>query len=76
MRFSRHGLPGLSPKIAVPTIVLHGGHDGVGPAEQSERHARHFTGQYERRVLPHIGHNVPQEAPGAFAEALRALLRS
>jgi pimeloyl-ACP methyl ester carboxylesterase len=62
------------PPIGAPTIVLHGGHDGVGPAEQSVHHARHFTGPYQRRVLPHIGHNVPQEAPADFVAALRELL--
>ncbi len=62
------------PTIGVPTIVLHGGHDGVGPAEQSEHHARYFTGPYQRRVLPRIGHNVPQEAPAAFVVSLRELL--
>jgi pimeloyl-ACP methyl ester carboxylesterase len=64
------------PKIAVPAIVLHGGHDGVGPAAQTERHDRHFTGPYERRVLPGIGHNVPQEAPEAFTAALRELIEA
>ncbi len=64
------------PAIGVPTIVLDGGHDGVAPAELSERHARHFTGPYQRRVLPRIGHNVPQEAPAPFAAALQDLLAS
>src|SRR5580704_563367 len=36
------------PKIPVPTIVLHGEASGVGPPAQSERHARHFTGSYQR----------------------------
>ena len=58
------------PGIGVPTINLHGGADGVGPAEASARHHRHFTGPYERRVLPGIGHNLPQEAPEAFARAV------
>ncbi len=58
------------PAIGVPSINLHGGSDGVGPAAQSEGHHRHFTGPYERRVLPRIGHNVPQEAPEAFATAV------
>src|SRR4029077_15460968 len=44
------------PSITVPTIVLHGACDGVGPAEQSEGHARHFTSRYERRVIPVAGH--------------------
>jgi pimeloyl-ACP methyl ester carboxylesterase len=63
------------PKITVPTKVLHGGHDGVGPAEQSERHQRFFTGPYQRRLLPRIGHNVPQEAPIDFAAAILDLAR-
>ncbi|MBL8674849.1 MAG: alpha/beta hydrolase [Rhodospirillales bacterium] len=63
------------PAIGVPTINLHGGHDGVGPAAQSERHDRYFTGRYERRVLPGIGHNVPQEAPVDFAAAIRDLVK-
>ncbi len=58
------------PPITVPSINLHGGSDGVGPAEGSVGHHRHFTGAHERRVLPRIGHNVPQEAPEAFARAV------
>jgi pimeloyl-ACP methyl ester carboxylesterase len=61
------------PAIAVPTIALHGESDGVMPVAGSERHQRHFTGAYERRVLPGIGHNLPQEAPAAFADAVLAL---
>jgi pimeloyl-ACP methyl ester carboxylesterase len=59
----------------VPTKVLHGGHDGVGPAEQSEQHQRFFTGPYHRRLLPRIGHNVPQEAPIDFAAAILDLAK-
>ncbi len=62
------------PAITVPTVVLHGGDDGVGPAAQSEGHARHFTGPYTRQVVPGVGHNVPQEAPGSFALAVLGLL--
>jgi pimeloyl-ACP methyl ester carboxylesterase len=58
------------PKIAVPTIALQGAVGDVMPAKLSERHAQHFTGHYERRVLDNIGHNVPQEAPRAFAQAI------
>src|SRR5258706_2254798 len=57
------------PKITVPTIVLHGDGNGVGPAATSERHAGFFTGPYQRRVLPRIGHNVPSEAPEAMTAA-------
>ncbi len=62
------------PKITVPTIVLHGGDDGVGPAAGSEGDGQYFTARYERRVIPGAGHNLPQEAPGAVVEAVRALL--
>jgi len=58
------------PKINVPAIALHGAVDGVIPAPTSQGHARHFTQRYERRVLDNIGHNVPQEAPRAFAQAI------
>ena len=51
------------PKIAVPTIVLHGIVNDVNPPRISESHGRHFTGPFERRVLDNVGHNVPQEAP-------------
>jgi pimeloyl-ACP methyl ester carboxylesterase len=58
------------PKIAVPAITLHGAVDGVTPAATSEPHGVHFTGRYERRVLDNIGHDVPREAPAAFAQAV------
>ena len=64
------------PKISVPTINLHGGRDGVGPAPKTDRQGSHFTGPYERRILPGIGHNVPQEAPADFVAALRDLMRT
>ena len=62
------------PKITVPAIALQGEADGVLGPELSQGHARQFTGRYERRVLPRIGHNPPQEAPSAFADAVLALL--
>ena len=51
------------PAITVPTIVLHGASSGIQPPAGSEAHARLFAGPYQRRVLPKIGHNLPQEAP-------------
>ncbi|MCA0301392.1 MAG: alpha/beta hydrolase [Proteobacteria bacterium] len=63
------------PTIGVPTINLHGGHDGVGPAPEKDSQARFFTGPYDRRILPRIGHNVPQEAPGDTVVALRQLMK-
>lgn len=58
------------PRIGVPTVSLDGDADGVMQGEGSAQHRRFFTGAYERRVLPDIGHNVPQEAPEAFARAI------
>jgi pimeloyl-ACP methyl ester carboxylesterase len=64
------------PSIDVPTIALHGAVDGVTPARTSESHARHFTAPYQRRVLENVGHNPPQEAPQAFADAILQLCRA
>jgi pimeloyl-ACP methyl ester carboxylesterase len=61
------------PPIGVPSITLHGSDNGVIPVAASERHARHFTAAYERRLLERVGHNVPLEAPAAFADAVLAL---
>ncbi|MFI5002634.1 MAG: alpha/beta fold hydrolase [Reyranellales bacterium] len=63
-----------TPKISVPTINLHGEADGVGPAAGSARHDRFFTGPYERRLIPRVGHNVPQEAPAETVAAIRDLM--
>lgn len=62
------------PPITVPTVVLHGGDNAVSPARSSEQHARFFTGRYERRLISRVGHNVPQEAPREFAEAVLSLI--
>jgi pimeloyl-ACP methyl ester carboxylesterase len=58
------------PKIGVPTIAIHGDADGVQPVANSAGHARFFTGPYQRRVQPGIGHNPPAEAPRTFADAV------
>ena len=62
------------PPITVPTVVLHGSDNGVTPARSSEGHPSMFTGPYERQVIPGGGHNVPQEAPRVFAEAILSLI--
>ncbi len=63
------------PLISVPTISLDGGGDGVFRADGSLRHRRFFTGPYERRVIDRVGHNLPQEAPLAFAQAVLDVAR-
>jgi pimeloyl-ACP methyl ester carboxylesterase len=62
------------PPISVPTIVLHGEHNHVTPREVSEQHAKFFTGPYQRRIVPVVGHNVPQEAPDVMAGAVLELV--
>lgn len=63
-----------SPRIAVPTVALHGDADGVTPPDSSAHHDRYFTGQYERRIVAGVGHNFPQEAPRQFADAVLSLV--
>ncbi|WP_020673313.1 alpha/beta hydrolase [Amycolatopsis nigrescens] len=62
------------PVITVPAVVLESGNDGVGGPSATEDRA-YFTGPYQHRLLPGVGHNVPQEAPAAFADAVASLLR-
>ncbi len=58
------------PKIAVPTISLEGDANGA-PHPDPRTYAGKFTGRYEHRTIRGgIGHNLPQEAPRAFAEAI------
>ena len=62
------------PTISVPSIILQGETDGVeGPPKEVDHDAPYFKGSYERRIIPGTGHNIPQEAPEAFAEAVLAL---
>ncbi len=61
------------PVIATPTIVLQGGDDGVDPPSPADSADGLFTGPYERLVIPGAGHNLPQEAPEAFADAVLAI---
>lgn len=62
------------PPITVPAITLHGSDNAISPVASSEGHRRHFTGAYERRVVPGVGHNLPQEAPREFAAAVLSLV--
>ena len=65
------------PAIGVPTINLDGEADGVRPISRTtDPSAKKFTGFYQRRILPTIGHNVPQEAPAETVAAIRALLKT
>jgi pimeloyl-ACP methyl ester carboxylesterase len=58
------------PAITVPTITLQGDADGA-PRPDPSAYAKKFSGKYEHRsITGGIGHNLPQEAPQAFAEAV------
>ena len=61
------------PKIGVPTIIPQGEVDGVQASAAFEHLDVNFSGPRQRRSLPNVGHNVPQEAPEAFAESVLAL---
>jgi pimeloyl-ACP methyl ester carboxylesterase len=58
------------PVIGVPTITLEGDANGA-PHPDPSAYARKFSGRYEHRLISGgIGHNLPQEAPQAFARAV------
>jgi len=58
------------PVITVPTITLEGDANGA-PHPDPSSYAKKFSGKYEHRTIPGgIGHNLPQEAPQAFAQAV------
>ena len=59
------------PAIAIPTITLEGDANGA-PHPDSAAYAKRFSGKYEHRLISGgVGHNLPQEAPEAFAKAVR-----
>ncbi|MGW7575537.1 alpha/beta fold hydrolase [Streptomyces sp. NPDC054765] len=58
------------PVITVPTMTLDGEADPFTPAGDGSAYRDKFTGRYAHRTLKGIGHNVPQEAPHAFAQAV------
>jgi pimeloyl-ACP methyl ester carboxylesterase len=59
-----------TPVISVPTITLEGDANGA-PHPDASSYARRFSGKYAHRVIRGgVGHNLPQEAPRAFADAI------
>ena len=71
VQIRRHG-KGLAaaPVITVPTITLEGDANGA-PHPDPSAYAKKFSGKYANRVITGgIGHNFPQEAPEAFAQAI------
>ena len=65
----KSGLPTF-PVITVPTITLEGDANGA-PHPDASSYAKKFSGKYAHRLIKGgIGHNLPQEAPQAFAKAV------
>jgi len=59
-----------APPITIPTITLEGDANGA-PHPEPSAYAKRFTGKYSHRnISGGIGHNLPQEAPQAFAQAM------
>lgn len=70
-RYARHEARlAQAPAIGVPAITLEGDANGA-PHADAASYAKKFTGRYEHRVIAGgVGHNLPQEAPAAFAKAV------
>ena len=64
------------PTITVPAITFDGANDGVRSAADATAQANRFGAERFHRILPGVGHNVPQEAPSVFADAVLELLRT
>jgi pimeloyl-ACP methyl ester carboxylesterase len=58
-----------APTIAVPTVTVDGKYDPFTPAGNGSSYRAHFTGKYAHHTLP-VGHNVPQEDPKGFTQAV------
>jgi pimeloyl-ACP methyl ester carboxylesterase len=63
------------PVITVPTITLKGDANGA-PNQDPSACANKFSGRYAHRTTGGIGHNLPQEAPQAFAKAVLDVAKS
>jgi pimeloyl-ACP methyl ester carboxylesterase len=64
------------PPITVPTITLEGDSNGA-PHPEADSYRANFTGTYAHRIITGgVGHNLPQEAPRAFTEAVLDVDRS
>jgi pimeloyl-ACP methyl ester carboxylesterase len=64
------------PVITVPTITMEGDANGA-PHPEPEAYAKKFTGKYSHRLIKGgIGHNLPQEAPQEFAQAVVDIAQS
>ena len=66
----------LQPRIEVPCITFDGEADGVRPPTPAVRNAHLFGADRQHRIVPKLGHNMPQEMPQLFADAVLELVRA
>jgi pimeloyl-ACP methyl ester carboxylesterase len=59
-----------APVLNIPSLVLHGGADGVSLPATSANKEPFFSARYERQILPGVGHFPQREAPKKVAEAI------
>jgi pimeloyl-ACP methyl ester carboxylesterase len=64
------------PPIGVPVITFDGADDGVRPPADAAAHSHRFTRARSHRVVAGVGHNMPQEAPRVFADAVLELVHA
>jgi len=64
------------PVITVPSITFDGVDDGVRPPAPASAHALQFNGARSHRLVPGAGHNLPQEKPHVFANAVWELVQA
>jgi len=62
------------PVITVPAITFDGVDDGVRSPDTATVHAARFSGPRSHRIVPGAGHNLPQEKPQVFADAVLELV--
>jgi pimeloyl-ACP methyl ester carboxylesterase len=63
------------PPITVPTLTFDGADDGVRPPARRRSMRHRFTGPRTHTVVPGVGHNMPQEVPAVFADAVLQLVQ-
>ena len=64
------------PAITVPSITFDGADDGVRPPAPAAQHGHLFSGLRSHRLVPGVGHNMPQEVPQVFADAVMELVKA
>ena len=58
----------------MPVLTFDGADDGVRPPATAAQHGHRFSGPRTHAVVPGVGHNMPQEVPEMFADAVLKLV--